>query len=1353
MPDSSHSEFSQKIRPFENRAIIGIVFLYQVAALICFAILPFWALEWSRAPFIGAFVENTMVLNKVEPTRPGSWELRRLDLPYGYRILAVDDHNVETNTQLNQVLSKYTFGETVALSLQSPAGAIEKMSMRLEQFSPADAIGYFLVPYLIGLIYLASSLYVFFIRRGTPAGRAFSLFATSVAITTAGLFDLYTTNRLVFLWTLSLALAGGALFNLASLFPEELPWVSRYPSLRWLGYIPALLLAVYAFPKLYGYANPTAYAGAWRLEYLFATFACLFFFSSTLILRRSSSSPIVREQTRLILLGFLVSFGPMAIWFILTLLQPAVSFSPYLLIPLAIFPIATSYAIIRYRLLNADYLISQASLYAILTILAATGYGLLVSGFSLIFGSAISPTNPVLIGLLVFILAVFLSPIRSRLQRLIDSAFFRGQAVYRIRLQEFSRELTSLMELSAIIKLLRRYAQQALLPSQLHIFIHNPLSDQYIASPDENGRPTTDIRFSSASVLVQMLSGVREAMFLGDLASLPKLLEPESARLAILGCQVFMPLPGRQGLTGWLALSQRLSGEPYSGAALDFLASLSDQAVLAIERAQVVDDLERRVREMNVLTRVAQGTNFTVNFDDILELIYAQTNQVISTRDFFVAIYDTRKDTLVHVFDLENDERILERENKPLHEGMGLEWEVVHSQRPLICSEYDQECHSRGVSPILQNVYAWMGVPLNAGAETVGVISIANRDAALAYTEEQRNLLQAIADQSAGAVVKARLLLESEGRARQLATLNEIGRSLTSTLELNPLLNQILESATQILNCEAGSLFLVDNQTGELVFEVVNGPVASDLVGKRIPPGKGLVGEAVETHKAIIANDARRRKRWFEVTDLQTGFTTQDLLVVPMAVKDDVIGVIEVINKGDGSPFNQDDQELLTTFASQATIAIENARLYTMTDQALAARVEELSVMQRIDRELNASLDVDRALQITLDWAMSQSGADAGFVGMVTNEGVQLMASKGYGSALEAYQDRNEDNSDFSRDFVALKRVIQSGQPEQAALGSSNSSNGRGEPEEFSLLVGARSQIAVPIQRDVDVIGVLLLECKAGDGYSEEVTSFLTRLSDHAAIAIANAQLYKEVQEANLAKSKFVSFVAHELKNPMASIKGYTELVAGGMAGAVNEMQSSFLSTVRTNVDRMNTIVSDLNDLTKIQVGSLRLDFKAVQSIEVVEEVIRTMRREVEEKEQQLKCELPEDLPLVWADQFRLGQILTNLISNANKYTPKGGKILISAERSPENERPPGGLEVVHMWVQDSGIGIDLTDQENIFQQYFRTEASREIAAGTGLGLNITKSLVEMQGGRIWFESVPGQGTTFHFTIPIAETT
>jgi len=183
----------------------------------------------------------------------------------------------------------------------------------------------------------------------------------------------------------------------------------------------------------------------------------------------------------------------------------------------------------------------------------------------------------------------------------------------------------------------------------------------------------------------------------------------------------------------------------------------------------------------------------------------------------------------------------------------------------------------------------------------------------------------------------------------------------------------------------------------------------------------------------------------------------------------------------------------------------------------------------------------------------------------------------------------------------------------------------------------------------------------------------------------------------------------------------------------------------------MNVIVTDLNDLTKIQVGNLRLDYRAVQINEVLADVIRSMNRQIEEKDQELSLSLPAELPPVWADASRLVQIITNLLSNASKYTHNGRQLIMGAQRYSSDEQDLAGVEFVEVWVKDQGIGIPLEDQEKIFQQYFRTDASKEMASGTGLGLAITKSLVEMQGGRIWFESVANEGTTFHFTIPVAE--
>jgi signal transduction histidine kinase len=293
--------------------------------------------------------------------------------------------------------------------------------------------------------------------------------------------------------------------------------------------------------------------------------------------------------------------------------------------------------------------------------------------------------------------------------------------------------------------------------------------------------------------------------------------------------------------------------------------------------------------------------------------------------------------------------------------------------------------------------------------------------------------------------------------------------------------------------------------------------------------------------------------------------------------------------------------------------------------------------------------------------------------------------------------------------------------------------------------------VVIPIRRETQVIGLILLESQEAGSSEDENIGFLSRLGDHAAIAITNARLYTEVQAANQAKSDFVSLVSHELKTPMTSIRGFTDLLATGVVGPVNENQSNFLSTIRSNVDRMAVLVSDLADVSRIEAGRLRLEFSPIAVNEVVDEVVSSTRAQILEKKQTLIVNIPHDIPPMWGDRVRLVQILTNLVSNAYKYTQAEGLIQISAEVL-DQPRTEGSPKVMHVWVTDNGFGISNENQEKIFQKFYRSDDQKvRDAPGTGLGLNITKQLVELQGGKIWFESQFRTGTTFHFTIPIAE--
>jgi signal transduction histidine kinase len=619
---------------------------------------------------------------------------------------------------------------------------------------------------------------------------------------------------------------------------------------------------------------------------------------------------------------------------------------------------------------------------------------------------------------------------------------------------------------------------------------------------------------------------------------------------------------------------------------------------------------------------------------------------------------------------------------------------------------------------------------------------LASRDPAERYTQDQVDLLRAIANMAAGAIVKVRLLEESNLRARQMEILNEVTRSLTSTLEFDILLERILRGAIEILACEAGCLLLVDEKSGAYNIELAVGSLAEELVGKLIPAGSGLVGKAITTGKPVVQNNAER-KDWY-ATDEQTGCQTEDLLIVPLEVEGGVLGTLEVINKRDRSPMTIADQELLTAFAGQAMVALENARMYTTTDRALAARVQELSVLQRVDQELSANLELEQTMRITLGWAIRQTKADAGFAGLFASEGIQIVVSEGYLTELESFVDES-----MPVEIPVMKAAVNSRQIQRYQVMDSHLELAASP----RLLSGANSQVAIPLTgRRGDVIGLLFLESRSADTFTDEKISFLSRMADHAAMAISNAQLYSAVQAANLSKSQFVSSAVHELKNPLTSIKGYSDLLMAGSVGPISEGQSNFLETIRANVDRMAMLVSDLQDISRIESGQLRLEFCTARIDEVIQEVAQSFSKQLEEKAQGLHLNIQADLPLVWGDRGRLVQILTNLVSNAHKYTSTNGEIHVKAECANKLVESAENLDAVHVSVKDSGIGISKDDQPYIFQQFFRSEEPEvRQQNGTGLGLSITKNLVEMQGGRIWFQSVENQGTTFHFTIPIAE--
>ena len=1312
--------------------------VWLVAAIVVLTIIlllaaAFSALKFRRQPFLGLFTEQTLVINGVGERE---WSGYAAGLHIPERILALDGHPLADSADLWRTLSRYSPGDTVVLTVRDErTGATRDVAVRLTTLPPDAFLNFFILPYTIGIIYLGIGLWVFLMQRHQDAGLVFTLLCAVLALDMGLLFDLYTLHMLSWFWVVAMAMTGSVIFHLALMFPQRVRFLTKVPWLRGLVYIPGLaLVAINAF-TFRDMESPIAYFNTWFANYLFLSVGVIFMLGMMVYRYIRSESPVAQAQARITLWGGLLAFLPLVLWFVTSHFAPLssdwASFRPTFFLPwLILFPLSIAYAIMRYRLFDVNLMIRRGIVYTALSALVVGGYFAVIYLLSLLFGVSLQANHPVSLGLLVLILALFLNPARVRLQRFVDRMFL-GEAVDHHRIiRRFADRIAGITDLASVLRVLDETLEEGWKLQTAALFLYAPNQGRYVPYPIGEGEPPP-VTFGPESTLARMMTQRPHSIYLYKDRPLPDELTDDREQLDALRPMLLIPVPQR----GWLALGPKRSGAPFSSEDLNTLESLGSQVAVALEKARLFTDLEHRMTEVDALRWVGQAVSFEMEVDDLMELVYAQASRVLDTRNFYIALYNPEKETLSFAFYVENGERRYVEKEWPV--DVGLSGEVVRTAQPLRTDDYVQECRRRGVRISGRPGRAWMGAPLNAGDQVIGVMVVSSFDPQVTFSEEQLRFFATIADQAAAILDKARLYREMEERARQLEALNEVGNVITSTLDLERVLQLIMEKAVELLQAEAGSLVLVDQETGELVFAVTAGPSSADLVGTRLPPGTGVVGTVVNTIKPVIIRDAQSDRRWYQ--DLDDSFVTRSIIAVPMVSRGQAIGVIELLNRRDGAPFDDDDERLLTAFATNAAVSIENARLFTRTDQALAARVEELSMMQRIDRELNATLDYERVMSLTLDWALRVTGADIGVVAVVDEEDgeyrMRFLSSRGYPEGSLP-----QDPDTWSGDQGIVGRVVHTGQAELVE-------DVAGDPDYLALVPGMVSQLTVPIRREERIVGVIALESSRPGQLTQEKLELVVRLADHAAIAIENARLFEQVRRANEAKTEFVSFVSHELKQPMTSIRGYTDLLLSGAGGELTDAQRSFLETVKSNVDRMRTMVSDLLDISRIESGRLRLEPGEVAIGQVVDDALRTISRQIEAKNQTLVVEVPPNLPPVWGDRNRLVQILTNLVSNAHKYTPEGGTITIRAQPWPDD----GPQEFVMCSVTDTGIGISPEDQKRLFTKYFRgSDPTVRNVAGTGLGLVITKSLVELQGGEIWVESEVGKGSTFSFTVPVA---
>ena len=543
----------------------------------------------------------------------------------------------------------------------------------------------------------------------------------------------------------------------------------------------------------------------------------------------------------------------------------------------------------------------------------------------------------------------------------------------------------------------------------------------------------------------------------------------------------------------------------------------------------------------------------------------------------------------------------------------------------------------------------------------------------------------------------------------RLAALYSVSQALGSSLDLDEVLNQVMDAVIGLTHAERGFLVLLeDNNSEEWQLRAARNFSQETLQEKDMEISRTVVNSVIQTGEGVLTTDARNDPRFAEQNSV-VFYALRSVMCAPLLSRGKAIGAIYVDNRAQTGLFSPGELELLNAFASQAAVALENAWLYTRTDQALAQRVAELETLAQVDRELNKRLDFDLALELTRNWVLQVSKAAQVWVLLIQEE---------------------QQNGKFLSFPVAFS------EPGDPLITSAL------DDLKYQLAPAAAGKLArlvVPIQHSSKPLGVIVIDRERQ--FAPADAKFLSHLCGRAAVAIENARLYQAVQSANQAKTKFISVVTHELRIPMTSIKGYTDLLRQGVVGPVNEQQLSFLNIVRNNVERMSALVSDLSDISRIETGRLKLECSQIQVQGYVEEVVCSLKPKMEEKQQFLDAEFQPGLSHVYADPNRLMQIITNFVSNACKYTPVAGKIHIHAYQQDQ---------VVRIDVIDNGIGISQEDQAQIFSQFFRSDdpAVRE-EQGWGLGLSVTKLIVELMGGNVGFSSEFGKGSTFWFTLPI----